>query len=167
MTRIALLCLLGVFLLNAYLRFAHGAWFDDHGYVATAFHLLGGYLVAMLVYSATRTMYAHLLFSRRMRAGLSLTALLARGGPRMVAALAGITLIVGVGWELFELVFDRLAYVLANDLWRRNGPFIGPPLDSLADLATDALGSVAFAARHWQGDRQAIALAEEEAPTDH
>lgn len=61
-----------------------------------------------------------------------------RPGARFVLLAAGAALIIGIGWEIFELAFG----------------LIGPPFDTLTDLVADTLGGLlagafsAWAIRH-------------------
>ena len=127
MTRLAIWALIALFVINLYTGLIKGwgenVWFN------IAFHFLGGFFVAMLIYS-----FYHNEFSKLSQPLLRFL---------IVAAM---TIAVGAVWEFAEYVGNKTLAQPIYDAFQYHIYFMGDLDDTIQDLSMDAIGAFAFLA---------------------
>lgn len=125
MTRLAIWALTALFVINLYGVLAVG-WGENTS-VSMAFHLLGGFFVAMLVCS-----FYNSEFKRLSQPFL----------PFLIAA--ALTLSIGVVWEFAEYVGYKTLTQPIYDNFKYRFYFMGDLDDTIQDLAMDLIGGLVF-----------------------
>ncbi len=124
MTKFALLALTALFLINIYTGVLEG-WGNNY-WLSAAFHFLGGFFVAELIYS-----YYHNHF---------------RSLPQYLQILVVVAMTMGVGvlWEFVEFSAYKTLTERIYHAYQYRVYFMGDLTDTIFDLLMDTLGSIAF-----------------------
>lgn len=91
-----------------------------------AFHFLGGFLAAMLVFSLYHSEFAKL------------------SQPVRFLTIVAITLMIGVFWEFSEYIANQTLNNWIYRVYHYRGYFMGDLDDTVQDLAMDTIGALTF-----------------------
>ena len=124
MTKKAIFLLVTLFLINIYVGICKG-WGEDF-WISAGFHLSGGFLIAMLLFSFYNNDFASL-----------------RQYLKILVVIA-MTLGVGVVWEFLEFIASQTLVQPLYNFYGRHFYFMGNLADTMSDLLMDTLGAIAF-----------------------
>lgn len=91
-----------------------------------AFHFLGGFLAAMLVFSLYHSEFAKL------------------SQPVRLLTVVAMTLMIGVFWEFSEYIANQILTNWIYQAYHYRGYFMGDLDDTVQDLAMDTIGALTF-----------------------
>ncbi len=124
MTKTAILALIALFLSDIYIGIMKGWGLNP--FVSASYHFLGGFFVAMLVFSFYHSEFKKL--PQHLR----------------VFVIVALTMAVGVTWEFAEYIGNKLLTEPIYQAYDFHFYFMGDLDDTVADLLMDALGAIIF-----------------------
>ena len=133
-TKFAIASLVFIFLFNIYPGFFYD-WFARFDYFDNILHFLGGFFVAMLIFSYYNTEFQK------------------NSQMFKLFALVGMAAGIGVIWEFSEFIANQ---VLVDPLYKYfgiHGYFIGDLNDTISDLLNDILGAISYFSLHFLWSR--------------